>query len=608
MARNGLPGDGTQKSLWHSSIGSVNLKSGSIVLATPRAANDNVPPTVPPIPDQQAIVGHDVTFDVSDASDVDGDTLTFSWTFGDDSTAVGPTPTHRYEKVGTFAGALDVSDGATIIEQRFTVMVSEEVVLTPPSTDHQAQPTLPISASVNKGTVHLNELFPNPVGSDEGEFIELLVVGGDVDVSGWKLADESGTTFTFPNGSLFPDGSFIVVERKNSKIALNNDGDTVTLKSADGSVVDVVTYSEAEEGATYALMSDQWAWTIKPTPGTANELVRLNHPPVAKFSVSGTKRVGDKVVFDASDSTDADGDALTYVWDFGDKKQGKGVVAKHTFAADRQYTAQLTVRDASGAEDIVEKSLTIRPALKSKQSASAAKVKGASTKTTSKNTKSTSTVKPPEIFTGWVSAAPNILGEGLFYVTDGESGIAVRSQDPLPSLKIGDGVSVTGKKGTKSGEPYLAATRATIILTSASKTPVPSLASAGTLDSGDMGKLVRVNGEVVVMSGNRVTIDDGSGEVNAYIRTSTGIKKPQLRTGDHVEVVGIFGNTSGGLRVLPRIKDDIRMIVKAPDPQQSVVQAPRVQKPSMWMYALVAGSLVFGVGMGIWRKQKAAAK
>ena len=49
--------------------------------------------------------------------------------------------------------------------------------------------------------------------------------------------------------------------------------------------------------------------------------------------------------FDGSGSTDADGDALTYSWDFGDSSRGTGAVSTHTYERDGRFNATLTVRD-----------------------------------------------------------------------------------------------------------------------------------------------------------------------------------------------------------------------------------------------------------------------
>jgi len=52
-----------------------------------------------------------VSFDGSHSEDPDGTPLTYSWDFGDGSSATGPTPMHRYADNGTYVVKLTVSDG-----------------------------------------------------------------------------------------------------------------------------------------------------------------------------------------------------------------------------------------------------------------------------------------------------------------------------------------------------------------------------------------------------------------------------------------------------------------------------------------------------------------
>lgn len=54
-----------------------------------------------------------ITFSGAASNDPDGDTLTYSWDFGDGGVATGPTPTHLYAATGTFTVTLTVNDGTT---------------------------------------------------------------------------------------------------------------------------------------------------------------------------------------------------------------------------------------------------------------------------------------------------------------------------------------------------------------------------------------------------------------------------------------------------------------------------------------------------------------
>ncbi|MBI4426842.1 MAG: lamin tail domain-containing protein [Candidatus Kerfeldbacteria bacterium] len=599
MARNGLPGDGTKKESWHTSTIAVNLKSGSIVLGTPRSQNDNVPPVVPIVSDQQAAVGVTVTFDGSDAHDPDGDTLQFWWAFGDGATSQAVAPTHVYLSAGSYVGTLAVDDGTGSTSVNFTVTVSPPPV--PDSPPPLNNPT-PSTSSLT-----INELFPNPDGADDGEFIEFVASGGDVDLSGWSVSDESGTTYKFPGGTKITNGSFVVLKREQSKIALNNDGDTVRLKNAAGTVVHEVHYSDVEENSTYAWDGSTWQWTTKPTPGSANEIVKPNHPPEAKFSVSKIRRVGEPVTFDASDSTDVDGDVRSFAWDFGDGEHGTGRTAKHRFSEEGPVVVQLTVRDATGLEDSATREFTVRPPLKnpSRSKKSATKkgtVKGAATVRTiaEAQTADSSTVATVE---GWVTVPPSMLGDGVFYVSDGRGGIAIRSNEPLPKLSIGDVVKITGKRRTKYSEPYVLVERAVdVVLRGERQEPAIVDVQAADLDE-RVGSLVRVTGEVTTLSGSRFTVDDGSGELAVYVRASTGFKRPAMRSGDRVGVSGILSRTSSGLRLLPRMKDDIRVVEPIlHTTSASPVNVAKKASPTWWMYLLVAAAVVGGAGVGWWKR------
>ncbi|SHK02331.1 M4 family metallopeptidase [Rhodothermus profundi] len=77
---------------------------------------------------------------------------------------------------------------------------------------------------------------------------------------------------------------------------------------------------------------------------------RQNRPPVASLRVDTTVGLAPlTVTFDASASSDPDGDALNFYWEFGDGTTGSGQRTRHTFQTPGRYTVWLAVVDAWGA-------------------------------------------------------------------------------------------------------------------------------------------------------------------------------------------------------------------------------------------------------------------
>jgi outer membrane protein OmpA-like peptidoglycan-associated protein len=76
-----------------------------------------------------------------------------------------------------------------------------------------------------------------------------------------------------------------------------------------------------------------------------------NRQPVCRLTAPAQAQVGEAVALDASGSSDPDGDALSYTWDFGDgTPPSKTTLARitHNYARVGNYTARVTVDDGKG--------------------------------------------------------------------------------------------------------------------------------------------------------------------------------------------------------------------------------------------------------------------
>ncbi|MEP6739457.1 MAG: PKD domain-containing protein [Caldimonas sp.] len=84
-----------------------------------------------------------------------------------------------------------------------------------------------------------------------------------------------------------------------------------------------------------------------------------NTAPVAAFTSDPTVPAGTPLAFDASTSSDADGDALSHSWSFGNGERGGGAKIAHVYAEPGSYTVRLTVDDGKGGSASLERSVTV---------------------------------------------------------------------------------------------------------------------------------------------------------------------------------------------------------------------------------------------------------
>lgn len=86
-----------------------------------------------------------------------------------------------------------------------------------------------------------------------------------------------------------------------------------------------------------------------------------NIAPAADFVVPASAKKGASVALDASGSSDADGDALSFVWDFGDGTGEYGAAAQidHAFRKSGDLTVTLTAVDARGGSTTTTSAISV---------------------------------------------------------------------------------------------------------------------------------------------------------------------------------------------------------------------------------------------------------
>lgn len=221
-----------------------------------------------------------------------------------------------------------------------------------------------IEQVTGSSNIIINEVLPNPKGTDnEDEFIELKNIGTEtVSLVGWKLGDSSSKRYEIKQGSIKPEG-YIIFKRSMTGIALNNTGgDEVKLFSSNNALINQTKYNDsAGEDESYSRREDgSWAWSTKITPGKENIVEGKSAAPIINIDVDTEVAVSEAILFDASDTTDPDGDEMIFSWDFDDGKSDEGDVVEHRFAKEGVYSVTLTVSDSQGNNSEKQVVITVK--------------------------------------------------------------------------------------------------------------------------------------------------------------------------------------------------------------------------------------------------------
>jgi len=222
------------------------------------------------------------------ASASSGEISSYSWSFGDGGTAAGVNASHTYQEAGSYTATLTIADtSGTTATSSVGIIVGE-------------QPLPPLGASISatptSGEAPLSVSFDASASS------------GEISNYSWAFGDGGTGAGVSTSHSYQEAGSY-----------------TAILTIADAS------------GAT--------------DTSSVSIIVAEQPLPPLGASISATPTSGEaplSVSFNASASS---GEITSYSWAFGDGGTGVGVSTSHTYQEAGNYTATLTIADASGATD-----------------------------------------------------------------------------------------------------------------------------------------------------------------------------------------------------------------------------------------------------------------
>ncbi len=148
------------------------------------------------------------------------------------------------------------------------------------------------SRSTSCSTICINEMLPNPDGSDQGifpngEWVELYNFGStDVSLEGWTLEDVGGWVHPIDQSTwvgfdelstaftLGANAYAVIAENEVGTLRLNNAGETLYLKDASGTIVHTITTSGSSMGVSKVPDSTDdtadWLDSQENTPGAQN--------------------------------------------------------------------------------------------------------------------------------------------------------------------------------------------------------------------------------------------------------------------------------------------------------------------------------------------------
>ncbi len=317
-----------------------------------------------------------ITFDGSKSYDSTNDPLTYSWNFGDGTTAQGEKVTHHFSEGGKYNVTLTVTDDSGLKCNASTDTI--EVTLSQaPKADAGKDISVCVGEVVNfDGT--------NSFVDKREALFSLWTFGDGANERGLKvqhyynkpgvykavLSVENAHSLNCPKSTdsrmVYVSAAPKITLNASEKVgcvgkeilfdvtsnAVNKKDLTYFWSFGDGTILKAgprVTHPY-KKGGTYkvTVILDMEGASPCATQFAMMNL-KINTPPKADAGPNLVCCANEQADFDGSKSADADGDPLTYQWDFGDGEMATGAKAVHQYLKGGSYQVKLTVDDNSGS-------------------------------------------------------------------------------------------------------------------------------------------------------------------------------------------------------------------------------------------------------------------
>ncbi|MBN1331877.1 lamin tail domain-containing protein [Candidatus Dojkabacteria bacterium] len=461
----------------------------------------------------------------------------------------------------------------------------------------QAQYFVNIQAIEPDFQVSINEILPNPEGTDTGkEWIELYNYSKEtINLQNWQLKDTSTKSFVFEEIEL-DSHEFLLIY---PNFSLNQSDENVSLYDDLGNLVDSFSYIISSEGLSWARIPDgvgNWIPDKSPTPGSTNNIDELDYPDSLLISeIYPTPKDQESEWLEIFNNSSDEIDLTNWIIsDLSNSAKLPGIIIEpyEYLTFEENLLTSVTLNNSGDTlallnpnaepvhEFIYQKTNAGLSNILYKESILQTKLPTpgeeniyvnpqdcffGSIYTDIKSFKMTE-ASSDDIFyslTGTVIAKPGTIYDSKFYIQDSDSGLMVS----LPAgynetIEVGEQIEICGSHNAYySEDEFVTASNGLRKLGSSTNTKIfetehalPDL----------VGNLIKISGEIVENSSTSITVLTKEEQIK--VKLSHLILTEEKSKGDNTEITGVltrYGDTKDGqpnLRLVPRSTDDIKFV------------------------------------------------